>query len=284
MSVAQQQGTLTASEQEGALIAAPRRATPLGIPMVAYQVGLGLAILALWQLVSGRFVKQIFISSPLLVAERLVELFATGEVWLHLQVTLLEFGVGWLSGSLAGVGLGIALARTQFLAGVLEPYIVGFYSIPKVAIAPLFIIWLGIDLSPKIAIAAVSAFFLVFVNTFSGIRGINEEFIYLARLMGASRGYVVLRVMLPSAAPHILLGLRTSVPYAMIGAVIGEFIASNRGLGYLILSSAQLFDSATLFASIILIVALVMAVTQALAWLERRIVRWRPVVETKVAI
>ena len=260
------------------------RRTPLGIPMAIYQVALGVVLIALWQISSGRFVKEIFISSPSLVAGRLVELFGTGQIWGHLQITMIEFGAGYLIGAVLGVAFGVTLARTQFLADLLEPYIMAFYSIPKIAIAPLFIIWLGINISPKIAIAAISAFFLVFVNAYSGVRNINEEYVNLARIMGASRSHVTRRILLPAAAPDILLGLRTSVPYAMIGAVIGEFIASNQGLGYLILQSAQLFDSASLFAGILVLVTLVASVTQSLAWLERKAVRWRPVVDTKVAL
>lgn len=260
------------------------RSTPLKIPMLAYQVGLGVIILALWEFASGRLVRELFVSSPLSVGERLIELLSTAEGWLHIQTTLVEFGVGYVLGSAAGLVVGVLLGRMQFLASLLEPYMLGFYSIPKIALAPLFIVWLGIGLSPKIAIAAFSAFFLVFVNSFSGIRNLNEEFLNLARLMGSSRAFIVRRVMLPCAAPHILLGLRTAVPYAMVGAVVGEFIASNRGLGHLVLRSAQLFDPATLFAGIILIVAIVMGVTKSLILLERRIVRWRQVSETRVQV
>ncbi len=252
--------------------------------MVVYQATLAVLLVVLWQFSSGRFIKEIFVSSPSLVAARLVDMFASGLIWQHLQTTMIEFGAGYAIGAMLGVTLGLALARTQFLADLLEPYIMAFYSIPKIAIAPLFIIWLGINLSPKIAIAAISAFFLVFVNSYSGVRNINEEFVNLARIMGASRSKITRRVLLPAAAPDILLGLRTSVPYAMIGAIIGEFIASNQGLGYLILQAAQLFDSASLFAGIIVLVTLVASVTQSLAWLERQVIRWRPVVDTKVAL
>ncbi len=284
MSAAKSDRVVVQSDEGTSEMAVASRGTPLGLPMLVYQAVLGIGILAAWQLISGRLVKEIFVSSPVLVAERLVELFFTGEIWLHLQVTMVEFGMGYLIGAVGGVVLGVGLARTQFLAGVLEPYFMAFYSIPRVALAPLFIIWLGIDISPKIAISAVSAFFLVFVNSFAGIRNINEELVNLALLMGATRSVVIRRVLLPSAAPEILLGLRSSVPYAMIGAVIGEFIASNRGLGWLMLRSSQLFDTSTLFAAILVNVGLVIAVTQALTAIQRRLIRWQVVTETRVEV
>jgi NitT/TauT family transport system permease protein len=122
------------------------------------------------------------------------------------------------------------------------------------------------------------------VNTYAGIRSINEHYVNLARLMGASGATILRRIMFPSAAPEILLGLRTSLPYAMIGAVVGEFIASNRGLGYFIYKSAQLFDAAGLFSGIIILVILVVGLTQAVQWLERRLVRWTPIVEARVSL
>ncbi len=264
----------------------PRRLrnTPLELPLPLWQLILGIVLLVAWQFASGRLVKELFISSPIKVSARLVEMFTTGYIWIHLQTTIIEFGVGYLIGAVAGIVLAVLLARTRFLADLLEPYIMAFYSIPKIAIAPLFIIWLGINLSPKIAIAAISALFLVFVNAYSGIRNINEEYVNLARIMGAKDRQLVWRILLPAAAPDILLGLRTSVPYAMIGAVIGEFIASSRGLGYVILQAAQLFDSASLFAGMLVLVGVVTTATQSLSWLERQVIRWRPVAETKVAI
>jgi len=126
--------------------------------------------------------------------------------------------------------------------------------------------------------------FLVFVNTYAGIRNINEHYVNIARIMGASSTTILRKIMLPSAAPEILLGLRTSIPYAMIGAVVGEFIASNRGIGYFINRSAQMFDPAALFAGIIILVVIVVGLTQVVEWIERRVVRWTPVVETHVAL
>jgi len=224
------------------------------------------------------------VSNPLAVASKLVELLTTPSMWLDIQTTVTEFALGYLIGAVAGVALGVLLGRSKFLADVLQPYIMALYSIPKVALTPLFIIWFGIDLNSKVAMVMLFTVFLVFVNTYAGIRNINEHYVNIARIMGASSTTILRKIMLPSAAPEILLGLRTSIPYAMIGAVVGEFIASNRGIGYFINRSAQMFDPAALFAGIIILVVIVVGLTQVVEWIERRVVRWTPVVETHVAL
>jgi NitT/TauT family transport system permease protein len=261
---------------------APR--VPRHRSVLAYQLLFGLLLLAAWQLASGRLIREMFVSSPTAVARELVDLFVSGAIWIHLQTTLLEFGIGYLVGALCGIAVGAVLGRSAFISAVTQPYIMAFYSIPKVALAPLFIIWFGIGINSKIAMVASFTMFLVFVNTFFAIRSINEHFVNLARLMGASNITLLRRILLPSAAPGILLGLRTSIPYGMIGAVVGEFMASNRGLGFLIYSKSQLFDAAGMFAAIVVLVAIVVGLTQIVERLERRVARWVRVEETRVAL
>lgn len=261
----------------------PRRGAR-GRSVLAYQLLFGLLLLAVWQAASGRLVKEMFVSSPVAVATQVVDLFLTGVIWEHLQTTLVEFGIGYLVGAVCGIALGVVLGRSALVSAVTQPYIMAFYSIPKVALAPLFIIWFGIGINSKIAMVASFTMFLVFVNTFFAIRSINEHFVNLARLMGASRLAILRRILFPSAAPGILLGLRTSIPYGMIGAVVGEFIASNRGLGFLIYSRSQLFDAAGMFAAILVLVAIVVGLTQVVERLERRVARWVRVEETRVAL
>ncbi len=132
-----------------------------------------------------------------------------------------------------GLSLGFTLGRSRFLSAALQPYIIGLYSIPKIALAPVFIVWLGLGMASKVAVVFLASFFLVFFNTYSGLLSINEELVRLARLMGATWPQTVCRVILPAAAHQIFLGLRTAVPYAVIGAVIGEYIGSQRRTGLL---------------------------------------------------
>ncbi len=239
------------------------------------RIAFGALILGLWQFgVSGQNV--VFFSQPSLVAVRLVELLSTSKIYEHIQITLTEILVGYAIGATAGLIIGGSLGRSKLLSDIFQPYIFAFYSIPKIALAPLFIIWLGLGMNSKIAVVVLSAFFLVFVNTYSGMLAVNEELVNLSRIMGASKWQVVRRVILPAASPFILIGLKTAVPYAVIGAIIGEFIGSNKGLGYFILYAGQTFDSASLFAGIIILVAIVFTANQLLSMLEARALRWQP--------
>ena len=249
-----------------------RRFNRLGV--VLTQVGILAAILAVWQFAVTDALLPYF-SRPSLIAAKLFELLTHQDIYRHISVTLAEIVMGYSLGAVIGLSLGFILGRSQFLSAALQPYIIGLYSIPKIALAPVFIVWLGLGIASKVAVVFVASFFLVFFNTYSGLISINEELVRLARLMGASWPQTVTRVILPAAAPQIFLGLRTAVPYAVIGAVIGEYIGSSEGLGYFILYASQTYDAAALFAGIIILVAIVFMANFGLNWLEGRVIRWR---------
>lgn len=211
-----------------------------------------------------------YFSRPTLVAARLYDLLSHRDIYRHMYVTMVEIAAGYALGSAFGLTLGFILGRSQFLSAALQPYIIGLYSIPKIALAPVFIVWLGLGIASKIAVVFVASFFLVFFNTYAGLLAVNEELVRLARLMGASWPQTLWQVILPAAAPQIFLGLRTAVPYAVIGAVIGEYIGANEGLGYFILYASQTYDAPSLFAGIIILVGIVFAVNFGLARLEGR--------------
>lgn len=216
-----------------------------------------------------------YFSRPTLVGWKLYELLSGGSIYRHIWVTLQEILIGYALGSAFGLVLGFMLGRSQFLSMALQPFIIGLYSIPKIALAPVFIVWLGLGMSSKVAVVFLATFFLVFFNTYSGLRAVNEEFVRLARLMGASWPQTISRVILPAAADQIFLGLKTAVPYAVIGAVIGEYIGSNEGLGFYILYASQTYDAPALFAGIIILVCIVFAANFGLGVLERRLIRWK---------
>ena len=259
------------------------KAVPSRTAVVLTRLGILVLILGAWEFgVHGQNVT--FFSKPSLVAQQLIELLGSGRIYPHIRITLSEIAVGYLIGSLFGLTLGFLLGRSRFLSDVFQPYIMAFYSIPKIAVAPLFIIWFGLGIQSKIAIVVLSAFFIVFFNTFAGMQGLNQDYINLARLMGATKTQTIFRVILPAAAPFILIGLRMAIPYAVIGAIIGEFIGSNQGLGYFILYAAQTFDAPSLFAGIIILVSIVFLVNQALMAVERRALRWRPAEQTAIQV
>jgi NitT/TauT family transport system permease protein len=242
--------------------------------LIPLQVGIFVALLVLWQ-VSVSAKNLMFFSRPTLVAERLYELFVGGEIYRHIIVTMKEVLIGYALGSALGLVLGFILGRSRILSKILQPFIIGLYSIPKIALAPLFIVWFGIGIESKVAIVVLATFFLVFFNTYSGLLNVNEELVQLARLMKASWAQTISRVILPSAASQIFIGLKTAVPYAVIGAVIGEYIGADEGLGYFVLYSSQTFDAPSLFAGIVILVFLVFGANVVLGMVERRVLGWR---------
>lgn len=249
-----------------------RQGSRLGV--VATQLTILVVLLGAWELAVTPTTLPYF-SRPSIVAAKLFDLLSHRDIYGHMYVTLVEIASGYALGAIVGLLLGFVLGRSRFLSAALQPYIIGLYSIPKIALAPVFIVWLGLGMASKVAVVFVACFFLVFFNTYSGLRAVNEELVRLARLMGASWPQTVWRVILPAAADQIFLGLRTAVPYAVIGAVIGEYIGASEGLGYFILYASQTYDAPALFAGIIILVAIVFAVNFGLNRLEARVIRWR---------
>jgi NitT/TauT family transport system permease protein len=245
--------------------------------LIPVQLGILACILLLWQ-VSVSSKNLMFFSRPTLVAARLYEIFAGGEIYPHILVTLQEVVIGYLIGAALGLGLGFLLGRNKILSKIFQPFIIGLYSVPKIALAPLFIVWFGLGMESKIAVVVLATFFLVFFNTFntySGLLNINEELVQLARLMNASWFQTIGRVILPASAGQIFIGLKTAVPYAVIGAVIGEYIGADAGLGHFVLYASQTFDAPSMFSGIVVLVALVFGVNLILELIEKRVMRWR---------
>jgi NitT/TauT family transport system permease protein len=236
----------------------------------------GLALLALWQYASGRWVRPIYISRPTDVAARLVQMFSSGEIQPDLWVTFQELVLGYGFGVSTGILCGYALGRSPRAAAVFEPYLMAFYGIPKIALAPLFIIWFGIAIWSKVALAGIMVFFLVFYSVFAGVRAVDPDLVDLARVMGATPAQLTRHVTLPAAAPAVLLGMRMAIPYSVIGVIAGEFTSSTKGLGLFINQASSTYDPAGVFAGIALLLVFVLAAGALASALERRLLRWRP--------
>jgi NitT/TauT family transport system permease protein len=258
--------------------AAPRSAASKdvsGLAMVLSQVGLGLLVLLVWQGSSGRLVDNFFISNPIDVGSRLLGWTMSGSIFVHLWATVYASGMGFFIGSVGGVILGIWLGVSPFASRLLGPYLNALNALPKVALAPLFVLWFGLGIESKIALAAVLVLFLVFLNTFAGVREVDRDLIDCARLMKAKRRQVITKVIIPSAMSWVFAGLKISVPYALIGAVLGEMIAANRGLGYLVQFSGSQFDSAGVFAVLFVIALLAVFLNFIVEMVQNRMERWR---------
>ncbi|OYO13240.1 ABC transporter permease [Enemella evansiae] len=240
-----------------------------------------LVFLLLWQVLSGPVLYESFVSRPSEIWARFIEWVGDGTLAVHTWITLREIILGFLFGSLAGVLLAYLLGSMYLVYDVLEPLIMALYAIPKVALAPLFIMWVGIGLEMKVLLAAISVFFLVFINTIAGIREVDRGLIDAARLMGADRWTVIRKVILPASMSGLLTGLKVAIPYALIGAVIGELVASNQGLGYLINNAAARFDTAGVFATLIVLTVLAAVLNFAVGLLARRVNRWKPLAQAE---
>ena len=199
-----------------------------------------------------------------------------GPLWDSVWVTVEEALIGFGMGVGAGVICGLALGRVRLLAEVLGPYIKAANSIPRVVLGSIFIIWLGLGLPSKVALAFVLVFFVVFFNAFQGVREVNEDVIANARILGANRRRITTQVVLPSALTWIIASLHTSFGFALVGAVVGEFIGSIHGLGHLIASAQGTFDTNGVFAAMFILAVVALGAEFLITQLENRLITWRP--------
>jgi NitT/TauT family transport system permease protein len=258
--------------------AAPESAAPWSRRFMARCLALlpGIVLLLFWQWASGRLIRTIYVSRPTDIALRLYQAFATGEILPDLATTAEELVLGYVVGVALGVLGGYVLGRTPRLAAIFEPYVMAFYGIPKIALAPLFIIWFGIGLWSKVALAATMVFFLVFYNVYMGVRSVDRELVSLTQLMGASESQLSRHVYLPAAAPFVIMGMRMAIPYSVIGVIVGEFTSSVQGLGLFISQASANYDPAGVFAGIAILLLFVVLANAGAARLEKRLLRWRP--------
>jgi len=241
----------------------------------AWRLGLFLAIVAVWQALSALHGMAFYISSPSAIWLREGQWLADGTLLFHTSITVEETLGGFVLGAVAGVVAGFVIGPQRELGEVVDPFIIAVYSIPKVALAPLFIVWFGVGIWMKIILATVTVFFIVFFNTVAGVRNVDPDLINAVWLMGASSRDVLLKVIVPHALSAALTGVRISIPYALIGAVVGELIASNRGIGYLISSAASQFDTAGVFAALIVLTILATILNALVNFVDRRTSVWK---------
>jgi NitT/TauT family transport system permease protein len=213
------------------------------------------AFLAAWQLTSGTVFNSFWLPAPSDIFVDLKEWIITGSLWPQLLATLEAMAGGYLLGCAGGVLFGLILGRMGRTYKVLAPYITAFYSVPKIAFAPLFVIVFGIGLASKIALVVTSVFFILLYSTLDGCRDIDEDLVSALFLMGATRSEIFVKVLAPSTVPWILTGMRIALPNALTAVVLAELISSNRGLGYLISYYSGQYDSVGVYAAIVVLLA-----------------------------
>lgn len=217
-----------------------------------------------------------FFGEPDQIFLRIWEWFAGGEIYRHLFVTLYETLMAFAIGTASGLFVGLWLARAPMTAAVLDPFIKGLNSMPRVILAPIFAVWFGLGPASKIALGVTLVFFIVFFNVYQGVREVNPTVLASARMLGATNRQLMRTVYIPSAMSWVFSSLHTSVGMAFVAAVIGEYLGSAEGVGYLILQAETTFDMNTVMAGILVLTAFALVIDRAVSGLERRFMRWQP--------
>lgn len=238
------------------------------------------SVFTIWELGAGNprdgaLFDDFFTGRPSGIWKTLVSWASSGVMLRNVSVTLEEALIGFAAGSIAAMSAGFALSATRFGADVFNPIIFGLYSLPRVALAPLFILWFGLGMEPKIALVVLFVFFPIFFNTYQGAREVDDELIFICRLMRASRWQVFRNVILPSALVWVALGLKVSVPYAFVAAVIAELISGDLGIGALISKGVYTFNTNSIFAAVFMSAALAITLEAVIGKFVGHLSRWR---------
>ncbi|TXL72777.1 ABC transporter permease [Vineibacter terrae] len=247
---------------------------------------LGLAIGVWWALTDPGFLPPIyfddpgraafFFGKPFRVFEIIINWFVSGEIFSHLGITLLETALGFIVGSVLGLGIGLWLALAPTASAIFDPYIKGFNSMPRVVLAPIFAVWFGLGVWSKVALGVTLVFFVVFFNVYQGVREVSPTVIANARMLGASKRHLLRHIYLPSAMSWVFASLHNAVGLAFVGAVVGEYLGSAHGVGYLILQAEGTFDINTVFAGILVLTAFALLLDMAVGLVEQRLLLWQP--------
>lgn len=233
--------------------------------------------LGLWEW-AGRTDKKarFFFSVPSEIAGRLIDWFSSGQVWQHLAITLWETLLGFLGGVVLGLILAFACYSSPLFQRVSMPYLTALNAMPRLIFGPIFVLWFGLGVTSKVALSMTIVVLIVFFNTYTGLREVDQNLINKVLLLGGSRADVLRHVLLPSALSWVFTSLRTSVGFALVGAVVGEYMGSDRGLGNQIQYAQNMFDSAGVFAGLALLSVTVIVINRLLERVEARFSGWRP--------
>ena len=264
-------------DEAPALTLASGTAPPRRLLVLALRLGVLVVLVGIWQsLADTGAIDPFFFSRPSAIAAQIWRWLVGGYIWPHLLVTLVEALLAFVIGTVLGIAAGLAFARIELLAAVFDPYIRIFNALPRVILAPIFILWFGLGIASKIALGVTLVFFVVFFNTFQGIREVDPVVRDNARMLQASDRQLLRHVYLPSAMAWIFASLHTSIGFALVGAVVGEYIGAARGIGYVVAQAQGVFDTTGVFAGVILTSAVVLCIDMGINRLERYLLRWRP--------
>jgi NitT/TauT family transport system permease protein len=252
-----------------------------------WQAALFLALVAFWHVATSPTIlppiyfdnpdkAAFFFGEPLKVFERIWDWFSSGSIYSHLGVTLLETMLAFVIGTVLGLAIGLWLALSPIASALLDPYIKAINSMPRVILAPIFGVWFGLGMASKVALGVTLVFFIVFFNVYQGVREVSHTVLANARILGASERQLLRHVYVPSAMSWVFASLHNSVGLAFVGAVVGEYLGSSQGVGYLILQAEGTFDINSVFAGILVLTAFALVLDTIVTVVERRLLVWQP--------
>jgi len=252
------------------------------VTLVTLQVLVAVVSVVLWHVLTsypifGRTIlPPFFFSNPFDVGKQIVAWFASGVIWKHLYVTLIEATLAFVIGSIGGIIVGFWFARQPRTAAVFDPYVKMANALPRVVLAPIFTLWLGLGIWSKVALGVTLVFFIVFFNVYQGIKEVSPTVLANARMLGMNERQLMRHVYWPSALSWMFSSLHTSVGFAVVGAVVGEYLGAAAGLGYLIQQAEGVFDVAGVFAGMFVLAAFVIVIDMLVTVVEKRLLVWRP--------
>jgi NitT/TauT family transport system permease protein len=250
--------------------------------LLAAQVAVAAIIVVAWQIASTTHIIgdpnniSFFFSTPAAVVGQIWRWVVGGTIWYHLWITLLESMLAFVIGSVAAILIGFWFARQPTLAAIFDPYVKAANALPRVVLAPIFTLWFGLGIWSKVALGVTLVFFIVFFNVYQGVREVNTTVLSNARMLGMSERQLLRHVYWPSAMSWMFSSLHTSVGFAVVGAVVGEYLGAAAGLGYLIQQAEGVFDVGGVFAGMFVLAAFVLLIDWAVTKVERRLLVWRP--------
>jgi sulfonate transport system permease protein len=252
------------------------------LTLLSLQVLVAVVALALWQffatvpILGHMLLPPFFFSTPVDVGSQIIDWFATGVIWKNLAITLWESILAFAIGSFLGIAIGFWFARKPLVAAVFDPYIKMANALPRVVLAPIFALWLGLGIWSKVALGVTLVFFIVFFNVYQGVKEVSTTVRDNARMIGMNEAQLMRHVYWPSALSWMFSSLHTSVGFAVVGAVVGEYLGSAAGLGYLIQQAEGVFDVAGVFAGMFVLSAFVILIDVFVTLVEKRLLVWRP--------
>ena len=235
----------------------------------------GIGCLLLWELVSTYFVDPFWISRPSDLLFRLKEWYFTGFIFPHLWITLLEMGAGFFVGLVLAIAAGLFLGTRKTLSELLDPFMMAIWSVPGIVFGPLFILYFGIGFTSKMVLVTVTVFFLIFFSTFTGVQSVNRDWINVMLIMGASQRKIWLKVILPASAIWVFASFKNAIPYTMVAAVVGELIASQKGIGYLINDASSVMDTTGVFAALFNLMIIGLILNSFVEYAEKKVLHWK---------